>query len=267
MDSPSVRKHQVVDRVMQHLRREIGSGGFAVGQRLPSEPQLMKELGVGRTSIREAVRVLAHSGLVEVRQGSGTYVRAASTSGNVAERLRNACVREVYQVRRALEVEVARSAARARDDQDLRAIRTLIDRLYENLRQGSREAFLQADMELYGVLAASTKNEVLIDLYRSFAQALKGALTQVMTFPGVMKSCVARHERLYQALVEGDAVAAQAVTSEFLERVSKLIDDLLDGDSRIDDPANKPIKVTAEDIADISARENGAGAAGRASHQ
>jgi DNA-binding FadR family transcriptional regulator len=210
----------------------------------------MKQLGVGRTSIREAVRVLAHQGILEVRQGSGTFVRAASSSGNIVERLQNARVREVYQVRRALEVEAVRTAALARDPEDLATLRALIDRLHEHLREGARQSFLETDMELYAALAASTKNKVLIDLYRSFAQALKEALTQVMVFPGVMKSCVARHERVYQALVDGDAETAQNVTAEFLERVSNLIENLLGSDSRISDSPNTPVDTTARESSD-----------------
>jgi GntR family transcriptional regulator, transcriptional repressor for pyruvate dehydrogenase complex len=243
-----VRKNQLAEQVMRQLRRLIASGRFTVGERLPSEPQLMREFGVGRTTVREAVRVLAHSGLLEVRQGSGTYVRAASSSGDLVERLRNARVREVYQVRRALEVEVARAAAIARNEEDLATIRATLDRLHHNLNKGAREAFLEADMEMYAALAASTKNTVLIDFCRSFAQALKGALTQVMVFPGVMKSCVARHERVYQALVDGDPKLAQVATAQFLERVSSLIDDLLGNDSRISDPADG---MTADGVNDL----------------
>lgn len=238
-----VRRHQLADQVLRQLRDQIASGQFPIGARLPSEPQLMKQFGVGRTTIREAIRVLAASGQVEVRQGSGTYVRAVSAASaghsDLVEKLRNARVREVYQVRRALEVEVVRAAALTRDENDLAKIRALIDRLHENLRTGSREAFREADIELYAALAASTKNVVLIDLYRSFSQALTDAVTQVMVFPGVMKSCIARHERVYQAIVNRDSQTAEAVTAQFLERVSSLIEDLLGGDSRIADTSNE----------------------------
>lgn len=230
-----VKKHQLVDQVLRHLRSQIASGQYAIGERMPSEPQLMKQFNVGRTTIREAIRMLAHSGWIEVRQGSGTYVRAVSDtgSGNLVEKLRNARVREVYQVRRALEVEVVRTAASTRDDADLLMMRSLIDQLHEHLRTGSREAFREADIELYTALAASTKNSVLIDVYRSFSQALKDAVTQVMVFPGIMKSCLARHERVYEAIVNRDAQTAEAITAQFLERVSILIEDLLGADSRI----------------------------------
>jgi DNA-binding FadR family transcriptional regulator len=233
-----VRRQQLADQVLQQLRTQIAAGDFAVGERLPSEPQLMEQFSVGRTTIREAIRVLAASGQVEVRQGSGTYVRAATPSaGNsdLTERLRSARVREVYQVRRALEVEVVRTAALTRDGEDLARIRSLIDQLHENFRTGSKGAFRDADIELYATLAASTKNVVLIDLYRSFSQALKDAVTQVMVFPGVMRSCIDRHERVYQAIVEHDSQTAEVVTKQFLERVNNLIEDLLGGGSLIAD--------------------------------
>jgi DNA-binding FadR family transcriptional regulator len=233
-----VKKRPLVDQVLRQLREQIAAGKFGVGQRLPSEPHLMQEFGVGRTTIREAIRVLSHAGQVEVRQGSGTYVRAVSESGNLAERLRSAHVREVYQVRRALEVEVARTAAVSRDQADLALLGAIIERLKTHLRKGERGAFLETDMELYAALAACTKNTVLMDVYRSFAQVLKHAISQVMVFPGVMKSCLARHERVYQAILDGDAETAASVTAQFLERVNSLIEDLLGEDSRIGDPAD-----------------------------
>lgn len=240
----TIQKHPLVDQVLRRLREKIVSGRLSVGDKLPSESQLMAELGVGRTTIREAIRVLAYTGQLEVRQGSGTYVRALTEHGNLVERLRSARVREVYQVRRALEVEVARAAALGRDDNDLSAIQDIIESLQVHLRDGAREAFLDADMRLYGALAECTKNTVLIDVYRSFAQALKQAITQVMVFPGVMKSCLARHEQVYQALVDRDAETAAAVTARFLERVNSLIEDLLGEDSRISDSGEQLIEAS-----------------------
>ena len=72
----SVPRQQVVDGVIAQLEAQIEAGAFAVGDRLPTEPELMAQLGVGRSTVREAVRALAHVGLVEVRQGAGTFVRA-----------------------------------------------------------------------------------------------------------------------------------------------------------------------------------------------
>jgi GntR family transcriptional repressor for pyruvate dehydrogenase complex len=232
-----VRNRRLADQVMSQIRERINRGEFAVGDRMPSEPELMQQLGVGRTTVREAIRVLAHMGHLEVRQGSGTFVTSLTGNVGLAERLCQAHVREVYQVRRALEVEIVRLAAVKSDAKDLETIRMLIEQLKANLKAGTREAFLDTDLALYAALAASTKNSVLIDLYASFAQALRVALTQVMGFPGVMKACVSRHERVFQSLSAGDAQTAEAVTAQFLERVSHLIDELL-GDSLIENGPN-----------------------------
>ena len=112
----------------------------------------------------------------------------------------------------------------------------------------SREAFLEAALELYSALAASTKNAVLVDLYRSFSHALKDALAQVMVFPGVMKSCLARHERVYQASINRDSQLAETITAQFFERVSGLIEELLGGDSRVDETIAKPAKVSTAGV-------------------
>src|SRR5206468_4005871 len=87
------------------------------------ERALTESLGVGRNTIREAVKALTHAGLLECRQGDGTYVRATSElSGAVRRRLRTAQLMEILQVRRALEVEAARLAAERREDHDIAAI-------------------------------------------------------------------------------------------------------------------------------------------------
>src|SRR5699024_2959268 len=83
-------------------------------------------LDVGRNTVREAVRALAHSGLLEVRQGDGTYVRATSEVSGAVRRLCGSELRETLRVRRALEVEGARLAASERTEDELQALRTLL---------------------------------------------------------------------------------------------------------------------------------------------
>ncbi|MFL6532108.1 MAG: FadR/GntR family transcriptional regulator, partial [Pseudomonas sp.] len=69
-------KRSLVDQALEQLRQRISDGVWAVGQRLPTEPELVAELGISRNTVREAMRVLAFSGLIEIRQGDGSYVRA-----------------------------------------------------------------------------------------------------------------------------------------------------------------------------------------------
>src|SRR3954453_10822369 len=115
----STDRSSLVPQVIEQLRAQISSGEWAVGTRLPPEPDLAAMLGVGRNTLREAVLALVHAGLLERRQGSGTFVIGArELAGAVARRVAGATLAEVIEVRRALEVEAARSAARRRTAED-----------------------------------------------------------------------------------------------------------------------------------------------------
>ncbi|EWM16430.1 GntR-family transcriptional regulator, partial [Kutzneria sp. 744] len=96
----TTRRTGLVDQVIEQMRKAISSGEWPVGQRIPAEPELVSALGVGRNTVREAVRALAHAGLLEVRQGDGTFVRATSELSGAVRRLVGDELREVLEVRR-----------------------------------------------------------------------------------------------------------------------------------------------------------------------
>ena len=101
---PELRHGPVVPQVERLLREQVRAGRWRVDDRLPNEIDLARELGVGRSSVREAVRLLARDGVLDVRHGVGTFVAdAVSPPADVATMLRRARLREVYEVRRALE--------------------------------------------------------------------------------------------------------------------------------------------------------------------
>ncbi|WP_199931247.1 FadR/GntR family transcriptional regulator [Streptomyces sp. CB02923] len=111
-----VRRSLLVNQVIEHMRERITAGAWPVGQRIPTESVLADELQVARNTVREAVQALSHAGLLHVRQGRGTYVRATSELSGALRRLRTAELREVFQVRRGLEIEAARLAAHVADE-------------------------------------------------------------------------------------------------------------------------------------------------------
>ncbi len=82
----SPRRSALADQVITELRNQITSGEWPVGSRIPTEPELVEQLGVARNTVREAVRALAHNGLLDIRQGSGTYVIATSELAGVMHR-------------------------------------------------------------------------------------------------------------------------------------------------------------------------------------
>ncbi|MGW6455806.1 FadR/GntR family transcriptional regulator, partial [Streptomyces sp. NPDC055078] len=115
MSLTSPRRAGLTDQVIAQLRNQITSGVWPVGSRIPTEPELVEQLGVARNTVREAVRALAHNGLLDIRQGSGTYVLATSElAGVMHRRFAEAGPRDVAEVRCTLESWAPPGGARRR---------------------------------------------------------------------------------------------------------------------------------------------------------
>jgi GntR family transcriptional regulator, transcriptional repressor for pyruvate dehydrogenase complex len=220
---------QLVGETIELLRSRLGSGEFKIGDKIPSEATLIQDFGIGRTTLREAVRVLEHEGLLVVRQGAGTYLQAAKDRGILSGRLRQARVLEVLEVRRALELEITRLAASRRSDAALESIGRAVEGMRRSLKQSDKISFLEADLELFRILAAATGNPILIEIHTFFSDALRAALTQIVAIPGVMQTCLSRHEQLYEAVATRDADLAEAITKAHLERLARLTKEVLGG--------------------------------------
>lgn len=154
----SPRRSALADQVIAQLRNQITSGEWPVGSRIPTEPELVEQLGVARNTVREAVRALAHNGLLDIRQGSGTYVAATSElAGVMHRRFASADPRHVAELRSTLESSAARLAAARRTDRDLKQLDALMRRREETWAAGDAEAFVAVDATLHlAVVAAST---------------------------------------------------------------------------------------------------------------
>ena len=211
-------RQRLVDRVIEELQQRISLGALAPGERLPTEDQLTAQLGVSRTTLREAVGVLTHAGLIDVRQGDGSYVKAAPTRDEpLGHRLRRAAASEVYEVRRVLELETARLAAVRRTGDDL-------DRMRESLaaRDAARErrdieAFVDADVALHVAIARASKNAVLADLFQAFATVLRETIADIARDPALVADTAPLHHELVEAIARRDVKAAIEATRHLLE--------------------------------------------------
>ena len=104
-------KRSLVDIALEQIRQRIDAGHWPLGQRLPPEPELAELLGMSRNTVREAVRVLTFSGVLEVRQGDGTYVRACADPLETMLVLARSAVQHSLEARGMIEIEAARLAA------------------------------------------------------------------------------------------------------------------------------------------------------------
>ncbi|WP_067185214.1 FadR/GntR family transcriptional regulator [Microtetraspora niveoalba] len=210
----TLRPSPLVEQATEHLREQITGGHWPVGTRLPGENALAKTLGVGRSTVREALRALAGAGLVQARQGSGVFVIAAEPAEDWPARLRRAAVTDVYEVRMMVEVQAARLAAVRRGDADVAA---LADALEARRAAGRADdaAFVDADIALHAAVVAAAGNPVLVDLFAEFVPALRQGLIDLVDLLGLREEDPdhgdAAHAALVDAVTRGDADAASAV--------------------------------------------------------
>lgn len=213
-----IQRGSLVDEVIGKLREQISSGAWPVDARIPTEPELVEALNVGRGTVREAVRALAHAGLLEVRRGDGTYVRARSElSGALRREIQATTHDHVQEVRRAIEVEAARLAARRANPADLEACAHALaarDVAARKVEQANPEdtswvdEWVEADANFHTAMVAAAGNPLLLDLYLEIGSALRTVLTERALRTDFDRFLVAGHSTLLDAVRAGDPEAA-----------------------------------------------------------
>ncbi|WP_405844310.1 FCD domain-containing protein [Streptomyces platensis] len=210
----------LVEQAAQRLRDQISGGHWPVGTKLPGETTLARTLGVGRSTVREAVRALVGAGLVRPRQGAGVFVIATEPTEDWPTRLRRAAVADVYEVRAMVEVQAARLAAARRTEADITAMRAAL----EGRRTAAgtdHAAFVDADIALHAAVVDAAHNPVLTDLFTEFAPALRQGLIDLVELLGLRDGDPqhgdARHAALVQAVTDRDGEAASRVLQTELD--------------------------------------------------
>ncbi|MFE2546854.1 FadR/GntR family transcriptional regulator [Actinacidiphila glaucinigra] len=206
---PVSRPSGLFEQVVSGLRRQITSGAWPVGSRIPTEPELVRQLGVARNTVREAVRALAHNGLLDIRHGSGTYVAATSElSGVMRRRFEKAGQRDVTEVRGALESAAAGLAATRRTAEDLARLDMLLALRERAWDSGDRDAFVDADSAFHLAVVAASHNEVLAELYADLGQVVRDSLKEHFGAPALRPGDHMDHALLLDAIRAGDAATA-----------------------------------------------------------
>jgi len=208
--SPSVRQPLAAE-VTGKLRAMVHSGEWALNQRIPPEPELMAKLGVSRGTLREAVKALAHGGMLEVRRGDGTYVRATNEMSGAARRLyQDHTEQHILEVRLGLDTQAARLAARNATDDDVTSLRAFLTARDQAWKNGDFEAWADADWEFHLGVAQASGNPLLLELYASFGTVFHQDLLTQQRRPGFNGLPRDGHETLLDAIErrhEDDAVA------------------------------------------------------------
>lgn len=213
---PPTPRQSLVESTIDLIRRHIEEGVWKVGQRIPREQELADMLQVGRNTVREAVRVLSHANVIEVRQGDGTYVRSDVDPLETMRRVTRSSMREHFELRAMLEAEAARLAAIERTEADLTDLRRLLRKRGERHQHNSHEAYVDADLDFHSWLMRASGNAALAELYRYFSSAARLHAISLSEHADLPDPSLDAHATIVDAIERGDGDAAAAAVRSAL---------------------------------------------------
>ncbi|PRY62499.1 FadR/GntR family transcriptional regulator [Glycomyces artemisiae] len=211
-----------VSEVARQLLDLFTSGSIEPGTRLPAERQLATTLGVGRSAVREALAALELLGIVDVRPGSGTYLRGTA-SELLPQTLRWGLLigrrktDELLELRSGLEIYVARLAASNATEDDLAALAGHVARMRES---EDLAAFAEADRDFHNGLARAAGNEVLIDLLDVVRSLLQVYADRAVSGDEEARTALDEHDAILRAVTSRDHDAAASAMAVHMATAS-----------------------------------------------
>ncbi|MFG1815328.1 FadR/GntR family transcriptional regulator [Kribbella sp. NPDC049174] len=223
------------DVVVQGIKQMIVDGTLKAGDKLPIEKVLGESLGVSRGPLREAVRALSIMGVLETRQGDGTYVTALDPSlllapmGFVVDLQNRSGAHHLHAVRRMLETEAAAQAASRITSEALQAAEAALDRAEAELTRAGgpdHEAIIDSDIAFHRLIAEASGNPVLEALIEALSgRTVRGRLWRSISQTGADEATHAEHRAILAALADHDADRARARMAAHLFAVEDYLRD------------------------------------------
>ncbi|MFL6210103.1 MAG: FadR/GntR family transcriptional regulator [Pyrinomonadaceae bacterium] len=220
------RHGQTSEEVCAQLREMIHRGELRAGDRLPPERDLAKLLGVSRPTLRAGLRSLAAVGVLQSRQGAGTFVVEAGASPaldssplRLLASLHGFTSTEMFEARRALEMAIAALAAERATSEQLATMAEEITEMYAALDQS--EQFLLHDMRFHQTVAAASGNRILTAIMNMVAAALFDVRRKTINRAHDLKESAEMHRQVYRAIRARNPEAARNAMRDHLVLAQK----------------------------------------------
>lgn len=206
----TIRKKSLAEEIAELIKRQIDEGKLKENEKLPVESELAKLFGVGRSSIREAVRILSSMGLLNVQQGRGTFVakKVETPDETFRQRVERADIKELQEIRDILEAPIARIAARRRTDDDLIKIEQHLRARKEAALSGDVALCIEADINFHKAIANATHNKIMASLYHDMTAHLTSGYEYIYKDTSRLMETQPVHQQLLQHIESGDEEAA-----------------------------------------------------------
>ncbi len=209
------------EQVAGQIGDMISSGQWKTGDRLPSESELSENLGVSRSTIREALKSLAFIGLIQMRTGLGTFV-AGGAPKFIDHLLAHGVLNtekdltDLIDARMALETELVTLCVQRATDQELELLEQLIRKMEKTLHGSGRE-FLELDLQFHLSIASYSKSQVLAQLLRTIRILLQEFIEKSAQMPGDCDLAYTGHLKIFESLRQRSCGKARAAMRAHLQ--------------------------------------------------
>jgi GntR family transcriptional repressor for pyruvate dehydrogenase complex len=221
----TIRRNRIYEEIARQIEKMI-TEKMKAGDRLPPERQLAEMFGVSRSSIRDAIRTLEMSGLVEARQGLGTVVREHSTDAMVNPLTqvlvqKRKLVGELLDVRKIIEPPLAARAAVHATSDEVAEMDAILQRQEEKMRGG--ELAIEEDNEFHYAIALAADNSVVLKVLDVLMDLLRETRERSLQVQGRPERSMADHRDILDAIRRQDAAGAEAAMRRHIEAVEKMV--------------------------------------------
>nr|WP_199156645.1 FadR/GntR family transcriptional regulator [Pedobacter sp. ASV2] len=212
-----IEKKSLADEVASRLREQISTEYYKIGEKLPTEPELMKSFGVGRSTIREAIKILSNLGLLKVQQGVGTFIEQKNSKTEpMDQRLKRANFEDLDEVRQMLELKIAEKAAVMKTEQDIQSIRKHLLNRKSAANAGLLKECIDADVNFHVAIAEASKNTILADLYKSASEHLQKRFIHLYKDTDIFIQTQHLHEQLLKHIVAAEPKKAWKIAAKII---------------------------------------------------
>jgi len=227
----NISNKKVYEQVIEQIQNNIMEGLFKKGDKLPSERELSEKMGVSRTSIREALRVLETMGVIESRQGEGNFIcsnieKSLLQPLSMMFKLNNGSFSDIYELRSILEIECARLSAIRATDMDCRELLSVVEEMeQETFGENRYEILVELDKKFHNTLSDMSKNYLIESLFSTisnlFEKFIEDARYKIILFDSEQanKSLLIQHKKICESIIKKNQDMAVEAMREHMEYV------------------------------------------------
>ncbi len=226
MDVKPVGRKSIYEDIVLQIKKMLETGELAPGDKLPPERSLAEMFAVSRNSVREAIKALAEQDVLESRQGAGTFVREQSTGGMLPDFSRivtdeGALVRDVFEVRKLLEPEIAAMAAKNASPGEVTRLEAALVEQEVALREGRIAG--THDQRFHKLLAEASGNDVLRAMVTALHDDFTESRADELQSEERQQASLAAHRAIVEAVRDGYVMQAEKAMREHLEEIESIV--------------------------------------------